>query len=448
MASEAPQYIDSPGWIFLDRDQVDGFYRAIVEADGEGTVDQLGFNLLTNEISERLFPWCSTLTTRARYFFTSTAILSLALERVSSKQSLATTGDSLTRGQLRERSTAFQNEILKLERILAVSLYAKYLDQGGNGIFGKRNLDKIKDRQVDTVLTKKLLSLPGRYPNAIYRGGLQTLHLFTQSPMSNTLAVRLSMNGESPLNTDWENASELAKRDIERLEEFWSNKRLGSKSFHDCCTFFCESLTGKSFKGFELHGPEKSFLREKLIASSTFLKPIDKQPKKFLSGVDIDLPAIADAVDEGTKDIINAAGFVNDLISPFRQMYKKIADRKESELKRHQFDVAEVKTAHRELQKRADIFFELAAVLEVTKPWVGELISNRGRPNENLIQHLKDRAQEVVIGRGKNPPHLIDPEKRKPGKELSDELDVVDSSFRLRNAGTILRDVFGTVNAT
>lgn len=440
--------MNSPGWIFLDKDQVDDFHRTIVDAEGEDTVDQLGFNLLTNEISERLFPWCSTLTTRARYFPCSAAILDLAIDRIAAKKPKKATGDALGRAYLSEQSAAYQTEIMRLERLLAVSLYAFYADRSGNGIFGSRNLDKIKERQLRTVLSKRLLSLPGRYPNAIYRGGLHSLRLFSKTRMSNTMVVQLSLNGDSAFTPDWQHGTSRAKAEIERLDEFWSDKRPYEKSFLKRCEVFRESAVGKAFQGFKLYAEERELLRREILTISPFLKPLGRRPKKFLpTNSDLDLVELAGELGGDFAHLVVNAGLVNDLISPFRQMYSMIANREETKVKKTKFDFVTIRRAHKELQK-ADVFFELPAVVDATSPWVAELVSRKGYPNENVIQHLKQRATDIVTARRKVPPHLIDPDKWKSRGGIADELDVFDSSFRLHNASRILRDVFGDGNAS
>lgn len=68
-----------PGFLYLNGDVVEEI-RQLSGAGGKGTVDELGFQVLYDRIAERLFPWCSTLTSRARYFFFSLAVLDMALQ--------------------------------------------------------------------------------------------------------------------------------------------------------------------------------------------------------------------------------------------------------------------------------------------------------------------------------------------------------------------------------
>lgn len=437
--------LNNPGWLFLDKDQVDAFNRMIADNEGEDTVDQLGFNGLTNEISDRLFPWCSTLTTRARYYIFSAAVIELAIERTIFGVSKSD-ASLLTRSQLRDLTRTFQREIMKLERILGLSLYSLYRGQAGTGVFGKRNLDRIDDRQLEGVLRKQLLSLPGRYPNAIYRNGLQVLSLFCRAGMTNTFAIQLTLATESPFNPEWTSAARKAKIQIERFEEYWTDTRLKSKSFTLLCEQFKNGQLGKQFLGFRLDDHESELLRKQILNVSPYLKPLSKGAGDVFKSKTLQLRHLAEQVSPEEKPTLIAAAQVDELISPFRTMYSEIGQLNDVSLKSFKFNAAQIKSAHRALSRNSQ-FEELAAVLETTEPWVNLLLKSGGKVTSHIIDHLKLRAEEIVSSRNKTAPHLIPPDKKKALKSITHELDITQSSFRLWNARRVLLDVFGDADA-
>ncbi len=443
--------LNQPGWLFLDRDQVESFRRMVISSEGEDTVDQLGFGSLTMEISEVLFPWCSTLTTRARYFVFSAAILQIALERIVQKAKSKSQQELLTRAETRDLVRRFQKEVQKLETIVAVSLYALYFSSREIGIFGKRNLDQRNDRQLNKVLQKDLLSAANRYPNAIYRGGLMELGLFSQQHWSNSWAIQLSMNQEDPFDSEWINASQSARFEIEKLELFWASEQVNSKTFANVCTEFSMTSAAKKFKGFELQPGERKLIANRIFSSTPFLAPLASDrngliPKKG----NLDLEGLSKIVSADWQIKIKAASDANILVSPFQQMYLQIGKRQELRLKDLSFPVSEIKKASRALRK-TNCFIQVGQVLDVVDPWIRILEKTDGRVNEELILNLKDRAERIVGARNKTPPHLMT-SKQKTSANNNDliselDLDPADSGFRLGRATMILRDVFGDSHA-
>jgi len=77
--------LNQPGFLYLNEQVLVNVKNAIGDL-GKGTVDELKFGPLNDLISELLFPWCSTLTSRARYYFFTHAVLQLALDRTVPRQ--------------------------------------------------------------------------------------------------------------------------------------------------------------------------------------------------------------------------------------------------------------------------------------------------------------------------------------------------------------------------
>lgn len=439
--------LNRPGWLFLDKDQVESFRRLVVNSEGEDTVDQLGFGSLTMEISDVLFPWCSTLTTRARYFIFSTAILQIALERTVQDGRSKSQQDLLTRAETRDLVRRFQKEIQKLETVVAVSLYALYFSSRELGIFGKRNLDQRSDRQLIKVFQKDLLSAANRYPNAIYRGGLTELGLFPQQSSSNSWAIQLAMNQEDSFDSEWINVSQFARLEIEKLERFWGSEDGSSKTFTQACSEFSKASVAKKFKGFELQSAEKRLIAGKIIKSTPFLAPLDSGGNRLIPKKgNLDLVGLSKIVSADWQIKIKAASDVNILISYFQQMYLLIGKRQELRLKGLAYPIREIKMASRALGK-VGCFSQIDSALAVTDPWIRILEKAGGKVNEDLILHLKDRAERIVGARNKVPPHLMTPIQKASSdrNDITSELDVdpAETGFRLGRATMILRDIFG-----
>lgn len=443
--------LNQPGWLFLDRDQVESFRRLVISSEGEDTVDQLGFGSLTKEISDVLFPWCSTLTTRGRYFIFSTAILQMAIERTVQSHKGKAHEDSPSRAELRDLVRRFQKEVQRLETVVAVSLYSLYYSTRELGIFGKRNLDQRSDRQLIKVLQKDLLSASNRYPNAIYRGGLTELGLFSQQSSSNSWAIQLALNREEAFDAEWMNVSQFARHEIEKLEQFWTMKGVASVTFSQACSEFGKAPIAKQFKGFELQGVEKRHIADRILRSTPYLAPLKSAKNALIpSKGNLDLEALANLVAADWQVRLAAASDVNVLISHFQQMYLQIGKRQEARLKSLVYPIDEIKKAYRALGK-VSCFNQLGQALIVTQPWIRILERTDGKVNEELILHLKDRAERIVGARNKMPPHLLTAKQQEAvnKNDVTSELDVdpAETGFRLGRATMILRDVFGASRA-
>lgn len=443
--------LNQPGWLFLDRDQVESFRRLVISSEGEDTVDQLGFGSLTKEISDILFPWCSTLTTRGRYFIFSTAILQIAIERTVQSLKGKTHEDSLSRAELRDLVRRFQKEVQRLETVVAVSLFALYYSTRELGIFGKRNLDQRSDRQLIKVLQKDLLSASNRYPNAIYRGGLTELGLFSQQSSSNSWAIQLALNREDAFDAEWMNASQFARHEIEKLERFWTAGGGTSLTFAQACSDFSHTSIAKQFRGFELQAVEKRHIADRILRSTPYLAPLKSGKNSLIpSKGNLDLGALSKLVAEDWRIRLAAANDVNVLISPFQQMYLQIGKRQEARLKSLVYPIDEIRRAYRALGK-VTCFGQLGQALVVTEPWIRILERTSGKVNEELILHLKDRAERIVGARSKTPPHLLTTKQQEAENknDVTSELDVdpAEGGFRLGRATMILRDVFGAARA-
>src|SRR6266702_5963773 len=110
-----------PGFLYLNGDVAEEV-RQLSGAGGKGTVDELGFQVLYDRVAERLFPWCSTLTSRARYFFFSVAVLDTALQEAIDDANVDPNRDfaELVRAA-EQRRGALMRTVKRIERALALS---------------------------------------------------------------------------------------------------------------------------------------------------------------------------------------------------------------------------------------------------------------------------------------------------------------------------------------
>jgi hypothetical protein len=431
--------LNSPGWVFLDKDDVEVFKRLSLTSESEETVDQLGFGVLNREISNTLFPWCSTLTTRARYFLFSAAIINMALQRVSAEGRNQNPSGGIANAKLRDFVRQFQDEVKRLERILALSLYSQYRQAGAFGIFGKRNLTRFEERPLGTVLAKRLLSEDARYPNAIYRGGLTQLGFYIQNESSNLLAMKLALHDESCLAPEWLHAIQAAESEIKRLEHFWGDRALRSMAFPQACERFIKFQQTHGFNGFDLQKAEKALLKEKILKATPYLEPVfDKQATFFESGR-LNLKRLAEAVPISEAQKISAALMVDSMTSVFQELYAHIGSHREDLARRKAISLPKLKASYHYLRS-SKAYQHLSDACATVGPWLSVLERADGKVTSYLIELLKQRAEQVVHSRGKKAPHEL-MHKKADHKEISEELDIDNTGFRLGRASIILSDL-------
>ncbi len=163
-----------PGFLYLNGDVVEEV-RQLSGAGGKGTVDELGFQVLYDRIAERLFPWCSTLTSRARYFFLSLAVLDIGLQEAIDDSQVDPNRDSADLARATEqRRGPLLRTVRRIERALALSLVAKHATEE-RGIFGSLRCRRWFREDAEVAGRGKILSTDARYPNAIYRGSCRAL---------------------------------------------------------------------------------------------------------------------------------------------------------------------------------------------------------------------------------------------------------------------------------
>jgi hypothetical protein len=209
-----------PGFLYLNGDVVEEV-RQLSGVGGKGTVDELGFQVLYDRIAEVLFPWCSTLTSRARYFYFSLAVLDIALHEAIDDADVDPNRDPAELAREAERRrVALMRAVKRIERALALSLVAKHATEE-RGIFGSIRCRRWFREDADVANRGKILSADARYPNAIYRGSCRALNMFGPKDSSTTGLLRARLAGVRIFDIDWHTHSRMALAIVQRLDEFW-----------------------------------------------------------------------------------------------------------------------------------------------------------------------------------------------------------------------------------
>ncbi len=446
-----------PGSIFLDKQDIEKTERAIMADKGEGTVDELGFGVVYDQISEDLFPWCSTLTTRALYFFSSIAILKLAAEYTADKFANQINSDDKHPGkELRGKiNDEFYRNVERFEVTLALALFFK--DQPKNGLFGKRNITSLaKNWSPKRFMDKGILSLMSRYPNKIYRGAIKSLGAFESDDiedyniMNGTLHDVIS--SKTLFNSKWEEASDPIYKDIKNLYEFIMTRRVGGSQgkgdflkdipLNELEEEFKKGLDEFDFDGFKLGTTQKALLKKLMEKKTPYLKEIENILKQRK---DLKLSLIYNELSNSSeyKPKFKSAIDIDLVTSPFRELYIKIKKSQHVKVNTpivNQLKYKEFRNVYFNLKNQS--YYSISPVEKFLDKAFDILDKSKGNINVDLINHIKARAEEVVSSRRKLAPHLSN-KKKKVDKDVLDDIgDIRESSFRSWNASVILKDIY------
>lgn len=417
---------------------------------GIGTVDDLGFRPLYDVIANTLFPWCSTLTKGARYFFFSLAVQELALEAIMDGrqgQHAAFSEDPRTKARL--LLPDFEKKVKTMERHLALSLSSIYPD-GVFGIFGIRKAGKwLRDPVAPLKNRTEILSDISRYPHAIYRGSCSNLGMYAFRPESLRGVLEVALGGHSPFADEWSGHAKEALAELKLMHQFWSAMEAQSLTFADARLAIDRHTPFEDLMGLSLTGPEARFLKAKIAQTSPYVLELDSgQFRKLLKSGEIDLGRLArEAKDPAYARLFEAAYHVNAVTKPFRFLYESRAYRGEI----HKLDRKEVQTSWKWLNKEATRANAIWAPIWITdysatiEEWLGYAASKKVSLHDSLFQ----RANDVIAGRrnGKIPPHkrYQDRYNVEVEEDLYFELNPKESSFRLGNASLLLSEIFGAL---
>jgi hypothetical protein len=432
-----------PGFLYLNGDVVEEV-RQLSGAGGKGTVDELGFQVLYDRIAQKLFPWCSTLTSRARYFFFSAAVLDLALREVIDDAQIDANADAGHVANLAEQNrTKLMRTIRRIERGLSLSLVTKH-EASELGIFGSLKCRQWFRDNAEIGARGKILSSDSRYPNAIYRGSCRSLRLFAVDDSSTTGLLRARISGKPVLNANWQSQTRLVKAVLQTLDDFWADAQDRGARFAQAATALKKLPMFESFGGFEMTREEANFLYERIQESTNYLMHISRsQLRKLISDGDLDLESLKGAVDDTSDhELFDAGRYIDMVTTPFRALYQNYSSEPEIErLKRP--DVREIQRAKDWLDATSK-----ASRMEWAPVWRSEIsplidewiVALKGKDGlSRLVDALCERAEQIVAGRGqgKQAPHQRNAEE----SDLKRELDVRETSFRIGNGSMILRDI-------
>lgn len=450
--------LNQPGFLYLNEQVLMNVRQATGDA-GEGTIDELKFGPLFVRISEMLFPWCSTLTTRARYFFFTYAVLQLALERTVPSESRNSQRDATEAISLAvKRRSTFARHIRRIEKYLALALH---LRGDTDGTFGKRRANRWLNDDggryaVASRNYENILSVDSRYSNVIYRRISQRLGLF-ESVSSNAALISAQLRNLSVFSVDWSVAGVAALTELRGVVDFWErfeasspNSSLMRVSLSDAAHEFSESPSARAFNGFGLSNAEADFLYQKIQVLTPYWKAVPLANLKELYKDQVsEVELLAAFAGTAAERYLETACHIDVVTRYWSQHYSLIASGRGETV-----SLEEIFRALTEIQASIE-WLNAAAVAsntvtgweniwsetysELFATWVG--IVKRGDAR-GLANELMFRAEDVVRerGRGKIAPHKR-PSTAGDEEDLKSELDLTTLGFRFSNANRLLLDI-------
>lgn len=450
--------LNQPGFLYLNEQVLMNVRQATGDA-GEGTIDELQFGPLFVRISEMLFPWCSTLTTRARYFFFTYAVLQLALERTVPSESRDPQRDATEAISLAvKRRPTFARHIRRIEKYLALALH---LRGDTDGTFGKRRANRWLNEEggrnaVASKSYEKILSADSRYSNVIYRRISQRLGLFG-AVSSNAALIAAQLRNLPVFNVEWSVAGAAALTELRGIVSFWerfeapsSNSTLMSASLRDAAHEFSESLSARAFNGFRLSNTEADFLYQKIQTLTPYWKAVPLANLKELYKSRVSAVELQAAFAGAAAERYFETAYHIDVVTRYwSQHYSLIASSRGETI-----PLNDISEALADIQASID-WLNAAAVATnavtgwediwsqtysgLIAAWVGIVKRNDAR---GLANELMARAEDVVRERGRG---KIAPHKRPPAagdeEDLKTELDLTTLGFRFSNANRLLLDM-------
>jgi hypothetical protein len=442
-----------PGFLYLNGDVVEEV-RQLSGAGGKGTVDELGFQTLYDRIAERLFPWCSTLTSRARYFFLSLAVLDISLREAIDESHVDPNRDFGDLAHVAEqRRGPLMRTVKRIERALALSLVAKHGTEE-RGIFGSLRCRRWFRDDAEVSGRGKILSADARYPNAIYRGSCRALGMFVSKDSSTTGLLRARLSGVRIFDLDWHTHSRLALAAIQQLDEFWREAADRDLTFSKARVEIVKLSAFKTFPGFALRTDEARFLYSRIQQATPYLAEISStQLTELVEAGDLDLRKLKASVsDLASHELFDAGFHIDAATAPFRALYQQCSQNRAA-AEQSRIEPRKIRKSMEWLDtKSKSTNLEWASIWQggisaLIKDWLTQV--NPDNTPGTLLDALCERAEQVVRGRGqgKQAPHQKTVDKE-DDQDLRAELDVRETSFRLGNGTLILKDIAASVGDT
>ncbi|MGF6245516.1 hypothetical protein P3T42_007294 [Paraburkholderia sp. GAS38] len=441
--------LNQPGFLYLN-EQVLANVKSATGDLGKGTVDELKFGPLNDLVSELLFPWCSTLTSRARYYFFTYAVLQLALDRTIPREKQDPERDAR---ECRELAGKYLKEFVRhVQRIEKYLTLALVLQNEQDGTFGQRRVNRWLHEGRSPVAAKSyvtILTADGRYPNAIYRAGSRVLGMFRQLSQ-NTALISARLRGEHAFRNDWMSTGARALDEARQVVAFWEKFEADpNTSLSTASSQFVKSTAARNFHGFELSSQEAEFLYRRIQAATPYWRKVtlSKLREIYKRSVSFDdLQAVFADVPE--HEYLLAAGHIDNATKYWRHYYAEIVrdpervpplDTVREALPEIRMSLDWLKhTAHSAGHAARWEAVWCASYEALIGRWV-HMVEKKDA--QSLAWDLMARAERVVQerGRGKVAPH-----QRSSGDREDDidvELDVKKTGFRFGNADRILDDI-------
>lgn len=441
--------LNQPGFLYLN-EQVLANVKSAIGDLGKGTVDELKFGPLNDLVSELLFPWCSTLTSRARYYFFAYAVLQLALDRTIPRQKQDPERDARECRELAGKYLKeFVRHVRRIEKYLTLALV---LQDEQDGTFGQRRANRWLHEGRSPVAAKSyvaMLTADGRYPNAIYRAGSRILGMFPHLSQ-NTALISARLRGEQAFENEWMSAGTRALDEVRQIVAFWEKfEPDADTSLSTASRQFEKSTAARSFHGFELSFQEAEFLYRRIQAATPYWRKVtlSKLREIYKRSVSFDDLQVVFA-DVPEHEYLLAAGHIDNATKYWRHYYAEVV-RDPGRVP----PLGAVREALPEIRKSVDWLNDIAHTAEHAAGWeavwcalyeavIGKWVRMVEKEDaQSLAWDLMARAERVVQerGRGKVAPH-----QRPSGDREDDidvELDVKKTGFRFGNADRILDDI-------
>lgn len=450
--------LNQAGFLYLNEQVLMNVRQATGDA-GEGTIDELKFGPLFVRISDMLFPWCSTLTTRARYFFFTYAVLQLALERTVPSASRDPQRDPVEANALasKHRST-FARHVRHIEKYLALALH---LRGDTDGAFGKRRANRWLNEEggrnaVASKSYEKILSADSRYSNVIYRRISQRLGLFA-GPSSNATLIAAQLRNLPVFSSEWGVAAAAALAEVREIVRFWeqfdtpfSNSTPVSISLTDTAHAFSRSPSARAFNGFMLSSTEAEFLYQKIQAVTPYWNAIPLADLKEIYASPVSVAELRAAFSGVAAERYFETAYHIDIVTRYwSQHYALIASGRGKTV-----PLDDISDALAGIEASIDWLNATAVAVDASTGWehiwldtysalvaAWVRIVKRGDA-AGLANELMARAEDVVRerGRGKIAPHKRSPDAGDE-EDLKTELDLTTLGFRFGNANRLLFDI-------
>jgi hypothetical protein len=345
----------------------------------------------------------------------------------------------------------FKREVRKIEKYLAFALILK---EGQDGTFGTLKVSRwVREGKANVAAPQyaRILSVDGRYPNAVYRASARKLGIFSCAG-DNIALIQAKLSGQNPFHADWSSAGRRAFSELANIVEFWEAGEIKeSLNLYEAAALFKKSRALKSFKGFSLDEQEARFLFDSICVVTPYWEHINLAGLGAVFSDQVDFESlIEDFAKSKDKDYFAAAYHIDVVTREFANYYGEIARQPKLIPSSDAIETAlpAIKSSIDWLDRKAKTRTRPGGWEDVWVSTYSELLTrwvtiSATQPPKTLANELKARAEMVVAsrGRGKEAPHQRRLKAPPHEDEIDRELGLQTGSFRLRNANRIFTDI-------